>query len=103
MTFDKGPLLLAALAAIVAADAVILLGDAWRGTPRHPLQDATNIGLGSAVTPAWSFFAVDPRTEDSCENELWPLPGSACPNPTHGATLVDVPARHALEPSEPGG
>ncbi len=58
----------------------------------RPFQRATGgIGLSSTVSVAWSFFAFDPRTEPFCENELWPIPGLTCPNPHHGATVVDLP------------
>jgi hypothetical protein len=64
------------------------------GTARQPdgFQRATGgMGLGPAVSSAWSVFLIDPRLEGSCENELWPVPGIPCYSPYHGALVADLP------------
>ncbi len=56
------------------------------------LQRATGgFGLGASASAAWSFFAVDPRLEGYCENELWPIPGGVCYSPIHGAVVNHLP------------
>ena len=72
-----------------------------RPEPRRqqPFQRATGgIGLAASVSPAWSFFAFDPRTESACENELWPIPGLPCPSPHHGASVFDPPPLRGSRP-----
>jgi hypothetical protein len=83
--------LLAAVGVLCVADAV------WLAAPEEPRHSTafaravSSLGLGSAVSGAWSHFGFDPRLESRCENELAPIPGLACPNPYHGAALVDLP------------
>lgn len=93
---SRGGLLLLAIASLLATDVTLLL---WvqgahvdTETANPPFQVAVGgLGLGSSVSPAWSFFALDPRLSATCENELFPIPGLACPNPSHGAALADFP------------
>lgn len=90
----RGPLLLALLAALVLGSAAAQRTAARRPLPAEALafQRATGgLGLGSSVATDWSFHLFDPRLERNCENELWPLPGLACPNPYHGAGLANLP------------
>jgi len=59
---------------------------------RDAFQEAVaGVGCGHATGVAWSFFAFDPRTASTCENELSPVPGLPCPNPHHGAAAVARP------------
>lgn len=51
------------------------------------------LGLGAAVAPDWGFHEVDPRLERSCEAETFPLPGLACPDPSHGTGVATLPDR----------
>jgi hypothetical protein len=93
---SRGGVLLLAVAGLLALDITLLLGmqetREEMGTANPPFQVAVGgLGLGSSVSPAWSFFALDPRTSATCENELFPLPGLPCPNPSHGAALADLP------------
>jgi hypothetical protein len=60
--------------------------DGWTGA-------TGGLGLGGATGPAWSLFGVDPRLESACEAELFPIPGLACPDPTHGAGIAAFPPR----------
>ncbi len=89
---NRGLLLLLLVGLLIFADlAYIVFGQPPTPVER-PFQIATGgIGLSSAVSGAWSFFAFDPRTESTCENELWPIPGATCPNPYHGANVADLP------------
>lgn len=78
-----------AAAAFAAACATLLQPSIVRDSP---FQQATGgIGLAPAVSPAWSFFLLDPRLESFCENELWPVPGITCYSPYHGALVADPP------------
>ncbi len=84
-------LLLFVLALVVADGAYLCLGQP-DDLGDMTFQRATGgVGLSAAVSPAWSFFAIDPRTEPYCENELWPIPGAPCYSPYHGATVADLP------------
>ena len=77
---------------LIALDVLWIGALAGGRPPPRAFQRATGgIGLGASVSPAWSFFALDPRTQARCENEEWPLPGIPCPNPHHGASLADLP------------
>ena len=89
---NRGLPLLLLIGVLIAADLALIDFGAIPVPIERPFQRATcGIGLSSAVSPAWSFFGFDPRTESTCENELWPIPGASCPNPYHGATVVDFP------------
>ena len=86
--------LAAALGLVLAVDVlwIAALGTPGASAPERPLQRVLGgVGLGASVSPTWSFFALDPRTQSRCENEEWPLPGIPCPNPHHGASLADLP------------
>lgn len=52
-------------------------------------------GLGASLTPAWCFFAMDPRIESSCPAELRPIPGGYCASADHNShlTVFDGSAR----------
>jgi hypothetical protein len=92
----RGPLLIALVAALVAADGVGLALSARRAAApaRDDWSEATRgVGLGGATSPVWSLFNVDARLEASCEAELFPIPGLACPDPTHGAGVATLPPR----------
>jgi len=72
---------------------------------RSPLPDdrtfqrvTGGIGLGAAASATWSFHLYDARTESSCENEMWPIPGGICFSPYHGATVADM---SPLDPHRP--
>jgi hypothetical protein len=92
---SRGSILLALLGLVLAADACVLVIDGRAVTPVPAFQHVTRgVGLGPALGPAWSFRDFDPRLEPACENELWPLPGLACPNPVHGCRLVDLQTPH---------
>lgn len=89
---NRGFVLLLVVGLLIVADLTFIVLGQPPSSVERPFQSATSgIGLSSAVSPAWSFFAFDPRTESTCENELWPIPGASCPNPYHGATLADLP------------
>lgn len=97
MSSNRGRALLLVIAVMLAIDGLWLwLGSASR--PAHTgFQSATSgIGLTASLSPAWSFFSVDPRQEAYCENELWPIPGATCFNPHHGAGVADVPPLDAF-------
>lgn len=97
MNSRKGRLLLCFVAAIVLADACcIQLGRPAESQGAAFQRITRGFGLSAAVSPAWSFFAVDPRIEPYCENELWPIPGLPCYNPYHGALAAGLPP---LEPT----
>jgi hypothetical protein len=64
-----------------------------RGPPDGWTGATGGLGLGGATGPAWSLFGVDPRLESACEAELFPIPGLACPDPTHGAGVAAFPPR----------
>ena len=92
MSSSRGMVLLAAIGAMVAIDGWWV----WTGSSSRPLDTSLQrvtggIGLTASVSPAWSFFSVDPRCQRHCENELWPIPGATCFNPHHGAGVADVP------------
>jgi drug/metabolite transporter (DMT)-like permease len=94
---NRGALLLLLAAALVSADGLWIAREAAQAPAPRPFQAATGgVGLSAAVSVSWSFFAFDPRLESTCENELWPVPGLTCPNPIHGATLLDPPPRDQL-------
>jgi hypothetical protein len=87
----RGARVVAAVAALAVVDAA-WLAFAGGAPPRDDFARATcGLGLGVAVAPDWSFQDVDPRLARSCESELFPLPGLACPDPDHG-TGVATPA-----------
>jgi len=93
----RGALLIALVAALLVADGVGL-ALAARGAARPRAADSWTgatggLGLGGATGPAWSLFGVDPRVESACEAELFPIPGIACPDPTHGAGIAAFPPR----------
>ncbi len=90
-----GGFLLVLTAALVTAAAVIVCLP--RADRVAPFQKALgSLGLSSAVSVDWSFFGFDPRIEPACENELWPIPGLHCPNPSHGASVADFPPVEAF-------
>lgn len=93
----RGALLIALVAVLLAADGVgLALAARGAARPRAPdvWAGATGgLGLGGATGPAWSLFGVDPRLESACEAELFPIPGLACPDPTHGAGIAAFPPR----------
>ncbi|NOT02290.1 MAG: hypothetical protein HOP29_16915 [Phycisphaerales bacterium] len=81
-------------ATLVALDAawIVFAGGAPRAGGTDAFQQSTcGFGVGASVSPSWCFFTLDPRVERVCENELWPIPGLPCPNPSHGAVIVDLP------------
>jgi len=89
---NSGGALLVGLALLAAVDAAWLVALSSSSERRDAFQTATGgLGLGSAVSGAWSFHAFDPRLEATCENELTPIPGLACSNPYHGASVADLP------------
>jgi hypothetical protein len=89
---NRGGALLAGLAVLAGVDVAWLAAQASPNAERDAFQVATGgLGLGSAVSCAWSFHAFDPRLEATCDNELWPIPGLACANPHHGASVADLP------------
>jgi hypothetical protein len=89
---NRGGALLVALAVLACADGAWLAAQSRPSEPRDAYQAVTGgLGLGSAVSAAWSFHAFDPRLEATCENELWPIPGLACANPHHGASVAELP------------
>jgi hypothetical protein len=90
---SSGPRLLAFAAALVVADAAWLAAPAPSARDRAFVRATRGAGIGAAVSPAWSFFDVDPRGERTCESELFPVPGLTCPDPNHGRGIVDFPAR----------
>ena len=91
----SGGFLLALTAALVIVATSIVCRPA--ATRDSPFQRALgSVGLSSAVSVDWSFFGFDPRTEPACENELWPIPGLYCPNPSHGASVADFPSADAF-------
>lgn len=92
MRRNSGTLLLAALALLVASDATWLAAESFRKSHADVFELATSsLGLSCATSPEWCFFALDPRCESTCESELQPLPGLACPSPVHGAGVADLP------------
>lgn len=94
---SRGAILLGNVALLIAADAFWLWVIGQKAVDEMPFQKATGgIGLAAAISPAWSFFSVDPRIEAYCENELWPIPGGTCFNPHHGAAIVDLPPLDAF-------
>jgi hypothetical protein len=91
---NRGILLVVLVFLLLIADVFVLAIDRPRLEEKMPFQRAcSGIGLSSAVSVSWSFFGFDPRTESACENELWPIPGLACPNPCHGTSVASFPAR----------
>jgi hypothetical protein len=92
LTSRRGGALIAGVAVAAVAAASLVGGDRVRAD--HSFARATcGLGLGPASSPAWSFFGVDPRLSSACEAELFPLPGLACPDPTHGAGVIDLASR----------
>jgi len=82
-----------------ALGALILVEMTWLALARNDVsiddrfQSAVcGLGGGHAVGVDWSFFAYDPRRASHCENEWFPIPGMHCPNPHHGAAVLDRPA-----------
>jgi len=78
----RGALLIALVAALLVADGVGL-ALAARGAARPRAADSWTgatggLGLGGATGPAWRLF---------------PIPGIACPDPTHGAGIAAFPPR----------
>ena len=89
----KGSFILIATALIGLIDVVWLVLANQEPRSRDAFQSLTGgVGLGSSLAPIWSFHSLNPRFEGYCENEHWPIPGLTCPNPVHGAGLVDLPA-----------
>jgi hypothetical protein len=89
---NRGGALIVGVAALAVGDLAWLAALSSPSEPRDAYQAVTGgLGLGSAVSGAWSFHAFDPRLEASCENELWPIPGLACANPHHGASVAELP------------
>lgn len=87
---SRGARLLGLTAALVAVDVAWLVVRPANIPAAVPFQSATGgTGLAYSAGAAWSFFAFDPRTEEGCENELFPVPGLSCPNPHHGARVAD--------------
>ena len=93
----RGAFLIALVAALLAADGVGLALAAHAAARPRACDGWTGatggLGLGGATGPAWSLFGVDPRLESACEAELFPIPGLACPDPTHGAGVAAFPPR----------
>jgi hypothetical protein len=84
--------LLGALAVMLAADGAWLWSESSSTSRADGFQLATGgLGLGAAVSGAWSYRAFDARLESTCESELWPIPGLWCANPYHGASVVELP------------
>jgi len=85
--------LLRSIGVLLLADVVWLAAAPSDTSSGDPFQAAlAGLGGGHAVGVDWSFFAFDPRCVGHCENELFPIPGLHCPNPHHGAAVVDRPA-----------
>jgi ABC-type dipeptide/oligopeptide/nickel transport system permease component len=85
--------LVAVTVAIAAIDAFWIGLGAARPRNTAFAQASCGMGLGSVTSPEWSFFSLDPRTQSACESELFPVPGLACPDPTHGSGFGLFPAR----------
>ena len=78
--------------ALASADVGWLVAESFVSPRPDAFQTATGgTGLGAAVSAAWSWRAFDARLEPTCENELWPIAGLSCPNPYHGASVVELP------------
>jgi hypothetical protein len=88
--------LLASIAGLVAIDGLLLALEPGAPSSSPSALDfqrrTGGIGLSAAAGVEWSFHAFDPRLERACENELQPIPGSACPDPVHGAGVAHVRA-----------
>jgi len=94
---SRGAKLICVVGVLCSLDVVGLAISKLRARYRAPRDGWTaatgGLGLGGATGPAWSLFGVDPRLESSCEAELFPIPGLACPDPTHGAGVAAFPPR----------
>ncbi len=96
LSSNRASIFVAAVAflAIAAAVGVAVAGGRARTENDTAFARATgSVGLSSSASVSWSFFDLDPRLASACENEIWPIPGLACPNPGHGARAADYPPR----------
>lgn len=85
--------MLAITGAIVLLDAVWLASAGRRSGDVSFARVTCGAGSGSAMSPEWALFDVDARFQSSCEGELFPIPGLACPGPVHGAGVITLPSR----------
>lgn len=96
MSRNRGSIFVAAVAFLAIAAAVGVAGARGRVRTKDDTAFARatgGVGLSSSASVSWSFFDLDPRLASACENEIWPIPGLACPNPGHGARAADYPPR----------
>ena len=95
MSRSDGAALLAVTAAIALIDALWLVcgGNAGVASDDRFARATCGLGVGATIAPDWGLFAVDARLQSSCEGELQPMPGLACPDPNHGAGVATLPAR----------
>ena len=97
MSRNRASIFVAAVAFLALAAAVGVAGAGGRERPTTSdtafARATGSVGLSSSASVSWSFFDLDPRLASACENEIWPIPGLACPNPGHGARAADYPPR----------
>lgn len=96
----------------VALTSAILRGEGRRAGSREVLlfqRAVSGLGLGAVSSPAWTFHALDPRVDPTCEADSWPVPGGACyapdhlgpvsrfPEPQPGQFVVTTPSRSSSD------